>query len=344
MDPGMSSKTNFGPTIEGIHLPKEIILPPEVITLLPYLGFAELKVTLAAIARFMRVGGAEPITLTEFEELIGLSHQAVLDGISAAIKRGIIDRYEVAGYRGHTSFVYEIRVALETEKTIGLSSRPIAPVVKLVKSESDSPLKDKNDLTDSTPLTDSRKADELRKALRKYGVYPGSASYLISHFSPEHIQAYLDLYPEALRLGMAEGTGWLVNAIKGAWSLEQIQEEIEIRKEMDKEQPPEPGTDGQTDCDEPERQVPEEVLKIWQACSSFLAGEISRADYDTWVRSCQPYAYDAEASIFRVSVANAYARDWLNRRVSKILSNYLIGLLEKPVQVEFDLNWDCTQS
>lgn len=340
----MSSKTDFGPIIEGIHLPKEIILPPEVIILLPYMGLAELKVTLAAIARFMRVGGAEPITLTEFEELTGLSHQAVLDGIAAAMKRGIIDRYEVTGYRGHTSHVYEIRVALENENSIGLTNRPINPVVKLVKTESDSSLKDKKDLTDSTQLTDSTKANELRKALRKCGVYPGSVGYLISHFPQEHIQAYLDLYPEALRLGMAEGSGWLVNAVKGAWSLEQIREEIEARKEMVEEQPVACVADNEPDCPPPTRQVSEEVLRLWQSCSSYLAGEISRANYETWVRSCQPYEYDAENGVLRVGVANNYARDWLNGRVSKILSNFLIGLLGKPVQVVFDLNWDCLQS
>lgn len=336
----MSSKADFGPTIEGIHLPKEIILPPEVITLLPYLGYAELKITLAAIARFMRVGGAEPITLTEFEELTGLSHQAVLDGISAAMKRGIIDRYEVAGYRGHTSFVYEIRVAVESEKSIGLASRPIPPVVKLVKSQSESSHQEKKNLTDSTPLTDSTKTNDLRRALRKFGVYPGSASYLISQFSVEHIQAYLDLYPEALQMGMAEGSGWLVNAIKGAWSLEQIREEIEVRREMT-EAPD--ACEEEPDCPKTVRQVAPEVLQTWQACFSYLAGELSRGDFDTWVRSCQPYAYDSQAGVFRIGVANAYARDWLNSRVSKILSNYLVGLLGKPARVEFDLNWDYTR-
>ncbi len=340
----MSSKAEFGPTIEGIHLPKEIILPPEVITLLPYLGYAELKVTLAAIARFMRVGGAEPITLTEFEELTGLSHQAVLDGISAAMKRGIIDRYEVTGYRGHTSYVYEIRVALEDEKSIGLPSRPITPVVKLVKSQFDSSLKEKKDLTDSTQLTDSNQADEMRKTLRKCGVYPGSVSYLISNFTQEHIQSYLDLYPEALRLGMAEGSGWLVNAIKGGWSLEQIREEIKVRKEMTADQTSDTETDNELDFREPVRHVSEEVLRIWQSCFSFLASELSRADFGTWVQSCQPYEYDGQAGIFRIGVANSYARDWLNSRVSKILSNHLIGLLGKQVQVVFDLNWDCIQS
>lgn len=70
----MSSKTDFGPIIEGIHLPKEIILPPDVTILLPYMGLVELKVSLAAIARLMHIGGKEPTTLTEFEELIRLSH------------------------------------------------------------------------------------------------------------------------------------------------------------------------------------------------------------------------------------------------------------------------------
>ena len=119
----MSSKADFGPTIEGIHLPKEIILPPEVITLLPYLGYAELKVTLAAIARFMRVGGAEPITLTEFEELTGLSHQAVLDGIALhySLDYGIRCSSELVRRQ-------EVLLFLDTPGTRPVSSRSIREV------------------------------------------------------------------------------------------------------------------------------------------------------------------------------------------------------------------------
>ena len=167
--------------------------------------------------------------------------------------------------------------------------------------------------------------------------------YLISHFPQEHIQAYLDLFPEAIQLGMAEGSGWLVNAIKGAWSLEQIREEIAARKEMAEEPLAALITGDEPDCTETPRQVSEEVLRLWQACSSYLAGELSRANFDTWVRSCQPYEFDAQNGIYRVGVANTFARDWLNSRVSKILSNYLIGIVGKPVQIIFDLNWDCTR-
>ena len=117
-----------------------------------------------------------------------------------------------------------------------------------------------------------------------------------------------------------------------------------VREEIAHEQAPNDTTEEEPECEEPRQQVSGEVLRIWQACSTYLAGELSRADYDTWVRSCQPYEYDAQGNTFRVGVANAYARDWLNSRVSRLLSNYVIGLLGKSVQVVFDLNWDCMQS
>jgi hypothetical protein len=183
----MSSKDIFGPTIEGVHIPQNVTLPPEVIQLLPFMGYAELKITLAAIAKFMRIGGAEPITLSEFEEMTGLSHQAVLDGIVAAMQCGIIDRYEVVGYRGHASHVYEIRVALP-ENVIGLVSRPIEPVVKLVKSQSINANKELTDSSDSPNLTAStpkqpEETERVRKQLRETGVYPGSIRFLLSHYS-----------------------------------------------------------------------------------------------------------------------------------------------------------------
>lgn len=74
---------------------------------------------------------------------------------------------------------------------------------------------------------------------------------------------YLDLFPEALRLGMAEGSGWLVYAVKDTWSLEQIREKIEARKEVAEEQPSDCVADDEPDCSPPARYVPEEVLRLW---------------------------------------------------------------------------------
>ncbi len=47
---------NFGPILEGITLPDTVVLPPEVVTLLPWMSLAELKVVIAAVARLMQVG------------------------------------------------------------------------------------------------------------------------------------------------------------------------------------------------------------------------------------------------------------------------------------------------
>ncbi len=343
----MSNKNNFGPTIEGVHIPQNVTLPPEVIQLLPYMGYAELKITLAAIAKFMRIGGAEPITLSEFEGMTGLSHQAVLDGIAVAMQRGIVERYEVVGYRGHASYVYEIRVALP-ENVIGLVSRPIEPVVKLVKSQS---INSKRALTDSsdspnlTALTPKQpdEAERVRSALREAGVYPGSIRHLISHYSLEQIQAYLALYPEARRLGMAESSGWLVNAIKGSWSIEQIQEELTARKAA--EETPEPWCTTSGEADEiPTEAIPDWITDAWQKALEVLAGEVRQADFDTWVRFSRAVAYDETQNVFQVGVMNSYTADWLQNRLGTRAGEILSETFGKPTTVTFAVHYfreDC---
>lgn len=343
----MSSKDNFGPTIQGVHLPQNVTLPPEVIQLLPFLGYAELKVTLAAIAKFMRIGGAEPITLSEFEEMTGLSHQAVQDGITAAMQRGIIDRYEVVGYRGHTSFVYEIRVALP-ENGIGLVSRPIKPVVKLVKSQSLTSNKELTDSSDSPNLTDStpkpaEEAESIRKQLREAGVYPGSIRFLLSHYCLEQIQAYLALYPDARRLGMAESSGWLVNAIKGSWSIEQIQEELTARKEAEKTSEPWYAQPEETPA-EPDDEIPEWLTEAWQKVLAVLAKEIRQGDFDTWVRFSRAFDFDESQNEFQVGVMNSYTAEWLQNRVGLRAGEILTEQLGRPVTVRFVVHYfreDC---
>jgi hypothetical protein len=82
-----------------------------------------LLLTSAAVARLMQVGGAEPITLSEFQSMTGLSRTAVLDGIERAMKRGLLMRFEMTGYRGHTMHVYELR-----PRFIGRNFLPITPI------------------------------------------------------------------------------------------------------------------------------------------------------------------------------------------------------------------------
>lgn len=228
------SDEEFGPVVAGIALPETIILPPEVIQLLPWMGLAELKVTVAAIARMMQVGGAEPITLSEFETLTGLSRPSVLEGIERAMQRGVLTRYEVSGYQGHKSYVYELRIS------IGKNSLPMLPI----KAKLSQAVVVDIDISDSTTnlslATGDNENDEndaeiqqkkaIFERLRKFGVYAKTARKLLQEHDIERIERFLALYPLAQRLGRAEGPGWLVKAIiDTSWDPDIEQADLESR-------------------------------------------------------------------------------------------------------------------
>jgi len=71
----------------------------------------------------------------------------------------------------------------------------------------------------------------------------------------------------------------------------------------------------------------------WQSVLAQLQMEMPRASYDTWVRDTRPTAY--ENGVITVGVRNAYARDWLESRLSATVSRLLIGILNSNVSVEF---------
>jgi len=73
--------------------------------------------------------------------------------------------------------------------------------------------------------------------------------------------------------------------------------------------------------------------QAWQSVLAQLQMEMPRASYDTWVRDTRPVSY--ERGIITVGVSNAYARDWLESRLSSTVSRLLIGILNSNVSVEF---------
>lgn len=73
--------------------------------------------------------------------------------------------------------------------------------------------------------------------------------------------------------------------------------------------------------------------QAWQSVLAQLQMEMPRASFDTWVRDTRPMAY--ENGIITVGVRNAYARDWLESRLSITISRLLIGILNSNVSVEF---------
>jgi chromosomal replication initiator protein len=71
----------------------------------------------------------------------------------------------------------------------------------------------------------------------------------------------------------------------------------------------------------------------WQATIGQLQMEMSKAAFDTWVRSAELISHDNET--FKVGVQNAYARDWLDSRLSSTVTRLLTGMMSRPQSVEF---------
>ncbi|HMN59114.1 MAG TPA: DnaA/Hda family protein [Anaerolinea sp.] len=71
----------------------------------------------------------------------------------------------------------------------------------------------------------------------------------------------------------------------------------------------------------------------WQAALGQLQMDMPKASYDTWVRNTK--VINASEGIFTIGVQNAYARDWLDSRLTSTVSRLLTGLLGFPQQVRF---------
>jgi len=73
--------------------------------------------------------------------------------------------------------------------------------------------------------------------------------------------------------------------------------------------------------------------RAWQSVLGQLQMEMPKASYDTWVRDTRPLTY--EDGTLTVGVRNAYARDWLESRLSSTVSRLLIGIMDCSVDVNF---------
>jgi chromosomal replication initiator protein len=75
------------------------------------------------------------------------------------------------------------------------------------------------------------------------------------------------------------------------------------------------------------------VEQAWQSVLGQLQMEMPRASFDTWVRDTRPVKY--EKGLLTISVRNAYARDWLESRLTSTVSRLLIGIMDSNVSVNF---------
>ncbi len=73
--------------------------------------------------------------------------------------------------------------------------------------------------------------------------------------------------------------------------------------------------------------------QAWQNLISQLQTEMSKAAFDTWVRSAELVSF--ENDVFSIGVQNAYARDWLESRLTSTITRLLTGMMNIPITVQF---------
>jgi chromosomal replication initiator protein len=76
--------------------------------------------------------------------------------------------------------------------------------------------------------------------------------------------------------------------------------------------------------------------QAWQSALGQLQMEMPKASFDTWVRDTQIFSY--EDGLFTIGVRNAYARDWLESRLSSTVTRLLMGIMNRTVDVVFVVN------
>lgn len=76
-----------------------------------------------------------------------------------------------------------------------------------------------------------------------------------------------------------------------------------------------------------------EAVQAWQSALGQLQMEMPKASFDTWVREAQIHSY--EDGTFTIGVGNAFARDWLESRLSSTVTRLLMGIMNRTVAVKF---------
>jgi chromosomal replication initiator protein len=73
--------------------------------------------------------------------------------------------------------------------------------------------------------------------------------------------------------------------------------------------------------------------QAWHAALGQLQLEMQKAAFDTWAKDAELISY--EDGSFVIGVHNAYARDWLQSRLSSKVTRLLTGLMNRSVSVRF---------
>lgn len=78
--------------------------------------------------------------------------------------------------------------------------------------------------------------------------------------------------------------------------------------------------------------------ELWEGVLGWLEGEVSRANFETWLKETRGLSFDGERLM--VGVPNIFVAEWLEKRLFSLIEKTLISFLGRQVQVEFRLLCD----
>jgi hypothetical protein len=73
--------------------------------------------------------------------------------------------------------------------------------------------------------------------------------------------------------------------------------------------------------------------QAWQSALGQLQMEMPKASFETWVRDTRLVSY--QDGLFTIAVRNAYAREWLESRLTSTVSRLLMGIMNRDVSMTF---------
>lgn len=81
------------------------------------------------------------------------------------------------------------------------------------------------------------------------------------------------------------------------------------------------------------------AVSLWQAALAELKGQVSKANFDTWLRDTAALSY--EGGCLTVGAPTGMATEWLQERIGSLVHTTLARILGRPVEVSFVLSDSC---
>jgi len=82
--------------------------------------------------------------------------------------------------------------------------------------------------------------------------------------------------------------------------------------------------------------VKESAKDIWEAALGELQLQLSRTNYDTWLKDTVGLSYQGDQ--FVVGVPSTFSIEWLEKRLTSLIQKTLIGIIGDGVSVGFQIH------